>query len=83
MEIPTQQSPSPFFFVFGWPLISGGSSGLGGSLDTIDLEPLRVVATNGSEWGLENSGVMVEAVEGLDEDRQQTEEVQSMSLVGV
>ena len=76
MEIPTVQSPSTLFFVFGRPLIFGGSSGLGGSPDTSDLEPLRVVAADGSEWGLENSGAMVEAEEGPEEDRQQTEKVQ-------
>ena len=53
-----------------------------GSLDTIDLEPLRVVTTNGSEWGLENFGEMVEAKVGPDEDRQWTEEVQSISSEG-
>ena len=36
VEIPTEQSPSPLFSVFGRPLISGGFLGLGGSLDTID-----------------------------------------------
>ena len=83
VEIPIEQSPLSLFSVFGWPLISGGSSGLGGSLDTIDLEPLRVVEADGSEWGLENSRVMVEVVEGLEEDRQRIEEVQTMSLEGL
>ena len=82
VEIPTDQSPSPLFSIFDQPLILGGSSGLGGSLDTINLEPLRVVEADGSEWGLENSRVMVEAVEGHDEDRQRTEEVQTMSSEG-
>ena len=63
VETPTEQSPSPLLSVFDRPLISRGSSGLRGSLDTIDLKPLRVVAVDGSEWGLENFGAMVEAVE--------------------
>ena len=54
-----------------------------GSLDTIDLEPLRVVTTNGSDLGLENSGAMVEAEVGPGEDRQWTEEVQSISSEGL
>ena len=41
-----------------------------------------MVAVDGSEWGLENSGAMGEVVEGLDEDSQRTEEVQSMSSEG-
>ena len=49
VESPTEQSPPTLFSVFGRPLILGGSSGLGGSLDTSDLEPFRVVADNGSE----------------------------------
>ena len=82
MEVPTKQSPSPLFSVFGQPLIFWGSSSQRGSLDTIDLEPLRVVAADGSEWRLENFEALVEAEEGLEEDRQWTEEVQSMSSEG-
>ena len=41
-----------------------------------------MVAIDGREWGLENSRAMVEAVEGLKEDRQRTKEVQSMSSKG-
>ena len=41
-----------------------------------------MVAADGSEWGLENSGAMVEAVEGHEEDRQRTKEVQTMSSEG-
>ena len=77
VEILTEQSPSPLFSIFSRPLISGGSSGLGGSLDTTDLEPLRMVVADGNEWGQEISGAMVEAMEGHKEDRQQTEEVQT------
>ena len=46
-------SPS-IFFVFGRPLLSGGSSGLGESHEHVDLgemEPLRVVSADGREWG--------------------------------
>ena len=52
---PSTQSPSPLFFVFGQPLIYGGSSGIGGSFgsDVGNMEPLRVVAADGSEWGME------------------------------
>ena len=52
---PSAQSPFPIFFVFGRPLFYGGSSGLGGSFgfDVGNMEPLRVVATDGSEWGME------------------------------
>ena len=52
VESPTEQSPPTLFSVFGRPLILGGFLGLGGSLDTSDLEPLRVLAADGSEWGL-------------------------------
>ena len=46
-------SPS-IFSVFGRPLLSGGSSGLGDFHEYEDLgemEPLRVVSTDGREWG--------------------------------
>ena len=46
-------SPS-IFSVFGRPLLSGGSSGLGESHEFEDLgetEPLRVVFADGREWG--------------------------------
>ena len=82
VEILIEQSPFPLFSVFSRPLISRGSSGLGGSLDTTDLEPLRMVAADVSEWGLEISGAMVEVVEAHEEDRQQTEEVQTLSSEG-
>ena len=40
--------------VFGWPLLSGGLSGLGNCLEDEelgDLAPLRVVTADGMEWG--------------------------------
>ena len=46
-------SPS-IFSVFGRPLLSGGSSGLGESHvleDLGEMEPLRVVLADGREWG--------------------------------
>ena len=41
-----------------------------------------MVAADGSEWGLEISGAMVEVVEAHEENRQQTEEVQTLSSEG-
>ena len=45
-----EQSPSHLFSVFGQPLLLGGFSGLGGATENEDLEPLRVMAADGSEW---------------------------------
>ena len=71
-----EQSSSPLFSVFGRPLLLGGSS------NHEDLEPLRVVvAADGSEWGLECSGPMIEAGEELDEDGQRMEEAQNKTSV--
>ena len=45
---------SPLCSVFGQPLLSGGSSGLGvyqGHEAMGDIEPLRVVSADGIEWG--------------------------------
>ena len=47
-----QSIPTPFS-VFYRPLLLGGFSGLGGIFANKDLEPLRVVAADGREWGLE------------------------------
>ena len=55
---------SSIFSVFGRPLLSGGSSGLGESLEHEDLgemEPLRVVLADGSEW---EKGLAVVPMEG-------------------
>ena len=76
-----EQSPSPLFSVFGRALLSGGSSGLGASSKYEDVEPVRVVATDGSEWGLECSGAMIEAGEELGEDGQRIEEAQNENSV--
>ena len=69
-----EQSSSLLFFVFSRPLLLGGFSGLGGSSEHEDLEPLRVVAVDGGEWGLECSGAMIEAWEELGEEGQRMEE---------
>ena len=48
------ESPSFLCSVFGRPLLSGGPSGLGNSLEDVelgDLAPLRVVTADGLEWG--------------------------------
>ena len=48
------ESPSYICSVFGRPLLSGGPSGLGNSLEDVelgDLAPLRVVTADGLEWG--------------------------------
>ena len=61
--IPSENSPSPLFFVFGRPLLSGGSSGLGDfhmNDATSDMEPLRVVSTDGREWGELTTGALLE-----------------------
>ena len=55
-------SPS-IFSVFGRPLLSGGSSGLGESHEYVDLgemELLRVVSADGREWGKELAVVSME-----------------------
>ena len=73
--------PLLFFLFFGRALLSGGSLGLGGSSKYEDVEPVRVVATDGSEWGLECSVAMIEAGEELDEDGQRMEEAQNENSV--
>ena len=58
-----ENSPSPLFSVFVWPLLSRGSSGMGGFSghdSPSALEPLRVVAANGTEWGEEPINALVE-----------------------
>ena len=59
------QSTSALISVFGRPLLQGEISGLGGSNGEEDLEPLRVVAADGREWGADFSGVLFEEGEGL------------------
>ena len=59
------QSTSAMISVFGRPLLQGEISGLGGINGEEDLEPLRVVAADGREWGADFSGVLFEEGEGL------------------
>ena len=61
--IPSENSPSPIFSVFGRPLLSGGSSSLGdfhGNDATSDMELLRVVSADGREWGEMTTGALLE-----------------------
>ena len=67
----TDCSP-PLFSVFGRPLLTGGSSGLGDYLENEtlgDMEPLRVVSADGSEWGKEiESELTVESQVSVEEE---------------
>ena len=67
-----EQSPFSLFFVFGCPLLSRGFSGLGGTIGDEDLEPLRVVAAYGREWGLDCSSAIIEEGEELGVASQRT-----------
>ena len=71
-----EQSPSSLISVFFRPLLSGGFSGLGGTNGDEDLEPLRVVAADGREWGVDCSGVIIEEMEKLGAVDQRTKEAQ-------
>ena len=71
--------PLPLSLVFCRPLLSGGFSGLGGTNGDEDLEPLRVVAADGREWGVDCSGVIIEEGEKLGAVDQRTEEAQNES----
>ena len=73
-----QSTPTPFS-VFGCPLLPGGFSGPGGSFVDKDLEPLRVVAVDGREWGLECSGATIDVGEVLCEVGQRKTEAQNES----
>ena len=66
------QSPSSLISVFGRPLLPGGISGLGGINGDEDLEPLRVVAADGREWGVDFLGALIEEGEGLGAAGQRT-----------
>ena len=62
-NIPSKNSPSPCISVFGRPLLSGGSSGLGvfhGNDALGDMEPLRMVSADGREWGEVIAGALLE-----------------------
>ena len=72
-----EQSSSALISVFGRPLLPGDISGLGGINGEEDLEPLRVVAADGREWGVEFSGALIEEGEGLVAAGRRTNEVQN------
>ena len=57
-------------------MLPGGFSGLGGMLRDKDLEPLRVVAADGKEWGREHFGALTIGGEESGEDGQREAEVQ-------
>ena len=81
-EFNFENSPSSLIFVFGRPLLYGGSSGQGGYLESnevVDLEPLRMVAMDGSEWGLESLGALVVLEEASVGAKQQVEEAISVA----
>ena len=61
----SEESNSALLSVFGRPLLQGEISGLGGINGEENLEPLRVVAADGREWGIEFSGALTEEGEGL------------------
>ena len=67
VEFNSEDSPSSLITVFGRPLLLGGSSGQVGFLkpnEVVDLESLRMVAVDGSDWGLESSGALVALEDG-------------------
>ena len=74
-----QSTPIPFS-VFGRPLLSGGFSGQGVSLPNKALAPLRVVAADGREWGLESPGAIIDVGEEIGEAGQRKTEAQLESL---
>ena len=73
-----QSTPTPFS-VFGCPLLPGGFSGPRGIFADKDLEPLKVVAADGREWGLECSGAIIDVGEELGEVGQRKVEAQNES----
>ena len=70
-----EQSPSALISVFGRSLLPGDIFGLGESNGEEDLEPLRVVAADGREWGVNFSGALMEEGEGLVVDDRKSNEV--------
>ena len=59
---------SPPFYVFGRPLLSGGSSGSGDLYEHEslgDMEPLRVVSSDGREWGKGIANALMEDVQEI------------------
>ena len=70
-----QSTPIPIS-VFGRPLLSGGFSGQRVSLPDKALVPLRVVAVDGREWGLESPGAIIDVGEEIGAAGQRKTEVQ-------
>ena len=60
--------------------MGGGGGGGGGTIGDEDLEPLRVVAADGREWGLDCSNAILEEGEELGVAGQRIEEAQNESL---
>ena len=57
---------SPLFSVFGRPLLSGGSSGLGDFYEheaLREMEPLRVLSVDESEWGKGIANALMKGVQ--------------------
>ena len=74
------QSTSAIISVFGRPLLAGDTSGLGGSNGEDDVEPLRVVAANGREWGVDFSVAPDEEGGSYEAACQRTTEFQNDAL---
>ena len=72
-----EQSHSALISIFGRPLLPGEISGLGGSNREEDLEPLRVIAADGREWGMKSSCELIEEGEGLVVADRRTTEIQN------
>ena len=65
--VPSDDCSSPLFSVFGRPLLSRGSSGLGdfhGHEAMGEMEPLRVVSVDGREWGEVTANALMEGDQG-------------------
>ena len=78
---PTHEDfPSSKVSVFGRPLLMGGSSDQEDPLKLKEIDdsvPLRMVAVDGREWGLESSDALEVIEEGPRGERQQEEELAS------
>ena len=70
-----QSTPIPIS-VFGRPLLSRGFLGQGVSSPDKALVPLRVVAADGREWGLESPGAIIDVGEEIGEASQRKTKVQ-------
>ena len=77
---PSESSPSPLFSVFGW---LQALAGFYGNDMAVDLEPLRLVAADGSEWGAKHLNALIELEQEMGGIRQQIEEGSALSSKGV